>query len=461
MAKTRSLWSCVSCGHTQPKWSGQCSACQEWNTYTEELQIQSAPKRFDTLTSSPSRPLLLSEIEEIHYPRVSTLMEEFDRVLGGGLVAGSLILVGGDPGIGKSTLMLQVSHNLSKQGKTVLYVCGEESAEQTSLRARRLRLQSSSLFILSETLFSAIRSHIEKLKPDVLIIDSVQIVYKGELSSAPGTVSQVREIATECMHIAKGLNISTFLIGHVTKTGDLAGPKVLEHLVDTVLDFEGDRQHGYRMLRAVKNRFGPTDEIALFQMQAEGLTEVAHPSALFLEERKKEITGSVIIPTVEGSRPLLIEVQALVASSAFSTCTRRSTGIDSNRLALLLAVLEKRMGYPLHHCDVFVSVAGGFKISEPAADLGVLLAVASSFCNWPIDPDMVVLGEVGLGGEVRSVPRVEGRLKEALHMGFTKCVLPKRTQESLEHTDFKKSLSLRGVDKVEEAIDACIGASPP
>ncbi|MBS0650036.1 MAG: DNA repair protein RadA, partial [Verrucomicrobia bacterium] len=364
-------------------------------------------------------------------------------------------LIGGDPGIGKSTLMMQLAQKLAEQDLTVLYVCGEESVEQTSLRANRLNVNSDRLYLLSDTLFSNVKMHVEQLKPDVLIVDSIQILYKSELPSSPGSVSQVRELATEFMHLAKGLGIATFLIGHVTKSGEIAGPRVLEHLVDTVLDFEGDRQHGYRLLRSVKNRFGPTDDIALFQMVSTGLAEVSNPSVLFLEERMKEVAGSVIIPTIEGTRALLIEVQALVAASAFSTSSRKSTGLDQNRLSLLLAVLEKRMGYQLHHCDVFVSVAGGLKIVEPAIDLGLLMAIASSFCNKPIDSETVVIGEVGLGGEVRSVPRIENRIREAIHMGFSRCILPQRNLKAIG-TELTKKISLIGVEMVEEAIHELI-----
>lgn len=382
-------------------------------------------------------------------------MKEFDRLLGGGIVSGSLTLIGGDPGIGKSTLLLQISHSLAKQGLNVLYVCGEESVEQTVLRAQRLGIKSDKLYLLNETLFSAIKMHVEQLKPDILIVDSIQILYKSEIPSAPGSVSQVRELATEFMHLSKGMGISTFLIGHVTKSGEIAGPRVLEHIVDTVLDFEGDRHHGYRILRAVKNRFGPTDDIALFQMDTRGLSEVENPSVVFLQERIKENAGSVIIPTIEGSRAFLVEVQALVAPSAFATSSRKSTGIDANRLALLLAVLEKKVGYQLHHCDVFVSVAGGLKILEPAVDLGIALAILSSFGNKAIDSETVIFGEVGLGGEVRSVPKVESRIKEALHMGFTRCLLPKKNLAGLPK-ELSQKIELYGVERIEEAIDGLI-----
>lgn len=455
MAKPKVLWSCTECGHRQAKWTGSCSLCQKWNTFTEEIEIEEKGKRFESIKKESAKPVRVKEIAPNEFMRVSTKMPEFDRLLGGGIVSGSLTLIGGDPGIGKSTLMLQLAQALAEQGKTILYVCGEESVEQTSLRAGRLGVSHDKLYLLSDTLFANVKAQIDHLKPEAIIVDSIQILYKSELPSAPGSVSQVRELATEFMHIAKGMGISTFLIGHVTKSGEIAGPRVLEHIVDTVLDFEGDRQHGYRLLRSVKNRFGPTDDIALFQMGAQGLSEVSNPSIIFLEERMKEVAGSVIIPTVEGSRALLIEVQALVAASAFSTSTRKSTGLDSNRMALLLAVLEKKMGYQLHNCDVFVSVAGGLKISEPAVDLGVLMAIGSSFCNRPINPETVVLGEVGLGGEVRGVPRIENRIREAIHMGFRRCVCPKRNLKGIS-PDLAQKISLIGVESVEEAINVLL-----
>lgn len=451
MAKQKVLWCCSECGHKQAKWTGNCTVCQKWNSFEQEIEIDDKGKRFESLKTETAQPVRVKEIKSNEFRRISTKMPEFDRLLGGGIVSGSLTLIGGDPGIGKSTLMLQLAQNLAEQGLTILYVCGEESVEQTSLRASRLGVADDRLYLLSDTLFSNIKAQIDRLKPDAMIIDSIQILYKSELPSAPGSVSQVRELATEFMHLAKGMGIATFLIGHVTKSGEIAGPRVLEHIVDTVLDFEGDRQHGYRLLRSVKNRFGPTEDIALFQMGSQGLSEVSNPSIIFLEERLKESPGSVIIPTIEGTRALLIEVQALVAASAFSTSTRKSTGLDSNRLALLLAVLEKKMGYQLHHCDVFVSVAGGLKISEPAIDLGILMAIGSSFCNRPIDAETVVLGEVGLGGEVRGVPRIENRIREAIHMGFRRCLLPKRNLKGLA-PDLAKKISLIGVEVVEEAI---------
>jgi DNA repair protein RadA/Sms len=427
--------------------------CQKWNTFVEEVEFQE--KRFESKVLEPARPMRVGEVSIGEIPRVMTKIREFDRLMGGGIVPGSLSLIGGDPGIGKSTLMLQVAQALASQGLVVLYICGEESVEQTSLRAKRLNIVSENLLLFSETNFSHIKVQVDRLKPDILIVDSIQILYKSELPSAPGSVSQVRELATEFMHLSKGMGISTFLIGHVTKSGEIAGPRVLEHIVDTVLDFEGDRQHGYRILRAVKNRFGPTDDIALFQMGADGLKEVENPSEAFLEERMKETPGSVIIPTIEGTRAILIEVQALAAASAFPNSTRRSTGLDQNRLSLLLAVLEKRMGYALHHTDVYVAVAGGMKVVEPAIDLGILLAIASSFCNKAIDPDTVILGEVGLGGEVRSVPRIESRIKEAATMGFKTCILPKRNMKGISNA-YSQKIELCGIEFVEEAIHALI-----
>ena len=448
--KTKTSWVCTECGSKQPKWSGSCFACKQWDTLQEMAQIEEKKSRFDAKLNLNSKPIALNQVFSKDYSRFTTGFQEVDRLLGSGVVVGSLTLVGGDPGIGKSTLMLQLTSHFAKLGKKILYVCGEESIHQTHLRAKRLNIDSSTIYLLNETVFSQIQLYIEEIKPDVLIIDSIQIVYKNEIPSIPGSVTQIKEIAMECMHIAKGQGITTFVIGHVTKSGELAGPRVLEHIVDTVLEFEGDRQHGYRMLRSIKNRFGPTDEVALFQMSQEGLKEVTQPSEMFLEERVKGASGSVIVPTIEGSRAILIEVQALVAQSAFSTSTRRSTGVDQNRLALLLAVLEKKMGYHFHSLDVFVSIAGGLKIQEPAIDLPVLCAIASSFSNQSLDPMTLVVGEVGLAGEVRSVPRIESRIKEAVNMGFKRCVLPLKNLKGLNilHPD----LQMIGVESVEEAM---------
>ncbi|HAZ15754.1 MAG: DNA repair protein RadA [Chlamydiae bacterium GWC2_50_10] len=454
MGKVKSVWSCKECGGRQVKWSGSCPVCKEWNTLEQEADLSHSTARFEAARVG-AQPLRMCEIEKSDRGRLKTGLVEMDRLLGGGIVKGSLILLGGDPGVGKSTLMLQLSQSLAQQGLTVLYVCGEESVEQTSLRAERLGIESDRLYLFSETQYSHIKLQVDRLKPDILVIDSIQIVYKSEIPSAPGSVTQVREMAAEFMHLSKGSGISTFLIGHVTKSGEIAGPRVLEHIVDTVLDFEGDRQVGYRILRAVKNRFGPTDDIVLFQMHEGGLREISNPSVIFLEERSQEASGSVILPTLEGSRSLLVEVQALVAPTAFATSSRRSAGIDPNRLALMLAVLEKRVGYQLHRFDVFVSVAGGLKIVEPASDLAVILAISSSFTNVPIDANTIVLGEVGLGGEVRGIQRLESRLKEAIHLGFKSCILPNRSLKNLS-LDIQDKMAFMGVDFVEEALDASV-----
>jgi len=453
--KQKSVWYCSDCGHKQLKWTGQCPQCANWNTLAEEIEMTGVKPRFESTPKEVNKPLRLKEISSKETPRIATGIKEYDRLIGGGQVPGSYTLVGGDPGIGKSTLMLQIAHAFAMQGRIVLYVCGEESVEQTSMRAKRLNIDSDNLLLLSETNFALIKAQVDHINPDVLIVDSIQIVYKSEITSAPGSVSQVRETASEFMHIAKGRGITTFIIGHVTKSGEIAGPRLLEHLVDTVLYFEGDKQQNYRMIRVVKNRFGPTDEIAVFQMQTKGLVEVPNPSHVFLQERRKELAGSVIVPTIEGTRPILIETQALVTETFFSTPSRRCAGLDQNRLALLLAVLEKRMGYQLHKCDVFVSIAGGMRISEPGVDLGILLAVASSMRNVMIDPETTVVGEVGLGGEIRSVMRAESRLKEAIHMGFTRCIIPKHNLKGIPE-EISRKIRIVGVDLVEEAVDCLI-----
>ncbi|QVL57457.1 MAG: DNA repair protein RadA [Simkaniaceae bacterium] len=451
MVKQKTVWVCNECGNKQFKWTGSCNICKSWNTLAEELEAPKKEGRFESKPPRSVKPVLIEDVDTANFKRIQTGYRELDRLMGGGIVEGSLNLLGGEPGIGKSTMLLQLSKCFADQGLTVLYVCGEESAEQTSLRAKRLGIKSDKIYLYSETLFSQIRAQIDQIHPDVLIVDSVQIVYKGELPSAPGSVTQVREIAMECMHLSKGNGITTFMIGHVTKSGDIAGPRVLEHIVDSVLEFEGDRQHGYRLMRSVKNRFGPTDDVALFQMNETGLSEILNPSLTFLEERMTGSPGSVIIPTIEGTRALLIEVQALVAPSSFASPSRRSTGLDPKRLSLLLAVLEKRMGYQLHALDVFVSIAGGMKITEPAIDLGTIIAIASCYCNKPIPSDTVVMGEVGLGGEVRSIPRIESRIKEAINLGFKRIILSSKNLKGL-NKKLTEKITLQGVSHVEEAI---------
>jgi DNA repair protein RadA/Sms len=454
MAKQKKVWNCQECGHQSSKWIGQCPSCKEWNTFVEETIIPPSSRNL-MMQIEPSKPVPLVNVEIEKYPRLQTNIGEFDRLIGGGIVPGSLILVGGDPGIGKSTLMLQVSDQLAQQDCDVLYVCAEESTTQTSLRAKRLNIKSKNIMLYNENNFSLIQQEIENLKPQIIVADSIQILYNPQIPSAPGSVTQVRETATEFMHIAKRNNIAIFLIGHVTKTGEIAGPRVLEHIVDTVLYFEGDKHLNYRILRAVKNRFGPTDEIAVFQMQLEGLKEIKNPSQIFLEERRQATTGSIITSTMEGSRPLLIELQALVTETAFSNPSRRCTGIDQNRLALLLAVMEKRLRYQLYRNDVFASVAGGIKILEPSTDLALLIAIASSFSNHVVDSSTIVMGEVGLGGEVRAVTHLESRIKEAINLGFEKAIIPKRNEAALSKKT-KKTLSITGVENVEQAIEFLI-----
>ncbi len=449
--KVKSAWFCSECGHQQGRWSGQCPSCEAWNTLNEESLVPAGGSRFEARPLEPSKPVQLKEIAQLVTPRRTTGMGELDRMMGGGVVVGSLTLVGGEPGIGKSTLLLQLTQAFASSGLKVLYVSAEESVQQMGERAGRLGVDSDNLYLLNETHFSMIQKQIEALQPDVVIVDSIQMIYKGEVASAPGSVSQVRESAMEFMHLAKGRGISIFLVGHVTKSGELAGPRVLEHLVDTVLYFEGDKQHHLRMMRGVKNRFGPTDEVAVFQMGNRGLEQVENPSELFIEERRSELAGSVIVPTLEGSRPILVEIQALVTQTAYSTPSRKSIGLDQNRLALLLAVLEKRLGYRLQGCDVFVSAAGGIRVSEPSTDLGILLAVASSRIGTSIPSDTLVVGEVGLGGEVRTVRRVESRIKEGKRMGFRRFLLPRRSLKGIDK-EVREGISLEGIDLVEEAI---------
>lgn len=451
MNKLKTVWVCNECGNKQLKWSGSCDACKTWNTLSEKAESLERKKRFAAQSLRSAQPVLIQDVNVESFKRHQTGSQELDRLTGGGVVQGSLNLIGGEPGIGKSTLLLQIAKNFALQGLLVLYVCGEESSEQTSLRARRLGIKSDRLYLLSETAFSSICSQVEILNPDILIVDSIQIVYKEELTSPPGSVTQVHAVSMECMHLSKGLGITTLLVGHVTKSGELAGPRVLEHIVDTVFEFEGDRQHGYRLVRAIKNRFGPTESVAIFQMSEVGLKEVLNPSLTFMQERVKDAPGSVMIPTLEGTRAVLVEVQALVAPSSFASPSRRSTGLDPKRLSLLLAVLEKRMAYRLHTLDVFVSIAGGMRIVEPAVDLGIILAIASSYCNHAIPSDTVVVGEVGLAGEIRSSPRIETRIKEATCMGFSRFFLSKGNLRNV-HKNLSEKIELRGISRVEEAI---------
>ena len=431
MAKTKTQYICQECGSIQPKWMGRCPDCGEWDTLVETLvNVKKAGAGGAAARSTISRratPQPLNQISADHYHRTLLPLAEINRVLGGGLVPGSLVLIGGDPGIGKSTLLLQMSAALAAEGQ-VLYISGEESAQQIKLRATRLGIASEQLFVLAETNMTAILEQVRQMSPRFLVVDSIQTMYLEEMQSAPGSVSQVRECAAQFQEIAKGQNIPVFLIGHVTKTGVIAGPRVLEHIVDTVLYLEGERYHTYRMLRSVKNRFGATNEVGIFEMSDEGLSEVLNPSEIFLAERLPNASGSAIAVTVEGTRPLLVEVQALASTTSFGNPRRTANGVDMNRLLLIVAVLTKRVGIRMADQDVFVNVIGGLQINEPASDLAVAVAIASSFRNRPVAADIAIVGEVGLSGELRAVGHLETRLKEAAKLGFKRCLLPAGNQ---------------------------------
>ena len=440
----KSIFVCQHCGHQALKWLGRCPDCGQWNSLVEE--IQDAPKR-SKRPPGRSRPLPVSDITLAPDMRWETDIVEFDRTLGGGVVPGSLVLIGGDPGIGKSTLILQVLDRLAIKGLKALYLSGEESPQQIKLRADRLSTLSDRLYVVAETCIENLLDGVSSLKPDVLAVDSIQTVYTDAAVSAPGSVGQVRESANRLMSFAKRSGVPVFLIGHVTKDGAIAGPKVLEHLVDTVLYFEGDGGHLYRVLRAVKNRYGPTNEIGVFEMKDAGLAEVGNPSRLFLEERPREVSGSVVIPCMEGTRPLLVEIQALVGPSPLGTPRRTAIGVDHHRISLLVAVLGKRVGMVLGDQDIFVNVAGGLKIDEPAADLAIVSAMMSSYLDRPVDRRLVLFGEVGLAGEVRGVSQAELRMREAEKLGFTRCIL---SRTNLEGLNVPRGMSVTGVGSVQE-----------
>lgn len=447
MAKAKAAgFFCKECGYESVKWLGQCPGCKEWNTLVEELPMGSPHGNKKLLKSVEAFTLSSIKIEE--NDRISTDIQELDRVLGGGIIAGSLILVGGDPGIGKSTLLLQVCRNLAKEHK-VLYISGEESLKQIKLRAERIGEFSDNLFLLCETNLTYIEEGIQKLKPDVVIIDSIQTVFKEEVSAAPGSVSQVRESTSALMQIAKGMAVSIFIVGHVTKEGVVAGPRMLEHMVDTVLYFEGDRHAAYRILRSVKNRFGSTNEIGVFEMHQNGLQEVKNPSEFMLNGRPGSASGSVVACSIEGTRPILVEIQALVSRSNFGMPRRTAAGTDYNRVNLLMAVLEKRLGLHLNECDAYVNIAGGIRINEPALDLGIVMALVSSYKETAIDNETIVFGEIGLSGEIRAVSMAQNRVNEAIKLGFKTCILPKG---SLKGIKASHQIQLIGVSTVKEAI---------
>lgn len=453
MSKAKTIFFCQNCGFESSKWMGQCPACKEWNSFAEEPQTSTKKTAAGNVRKDTPQPKTLSEIEMNQAARMSTGMGELDRVLGGGIVQGSLVLVGGDPGIGKSTLLLQVFRNLSDAGKKVLYISGEESLQQIRLRAERMGSFTEHLLILCETDLQAIRETITRLQPQVVVIDSIQTMYNESVSSAPGSVSQVRESTGVLMQIAKTQNITIFIVGHVTKEGVVAGPRVLEHMVDTVLYFEGDRYASYRVLRGVKNRFGSTNEIGVFEMRTSGLAEVANPSEYMLDGKPENASGSIVACTMEGTRPVLLEVQALVCQSSLAFPRRTADGTDLNRVNLLMAVLEKRAGLRVSSCDAYINIAGGIRMNEPALDLGIVLAVASSMKDTPIDEKTIAFGEVGLSGEVRSVTMPEQRVREAKKLGFDTVILPMSCMKQAARVD---GIHLTGVRNVREAIQAIL-----
>lgn len=459
MAKSRTTaFFCKECGYESAKWSGQCPSCKAWNTFVEEPVVKEKnvkgivninAKYHETAGVKKAAPVRLSSVTAADTDRIKTDICELDRVLGGGIVEGSLVLVGGDPGIGKSTLLLQMCYNLAKNGNSVLYISGEESLGQIKLRAQRVGEASDNLMVLCETSLDTIENVLENVKPQIVVIDSIQTMYREEVGAAPGSVSQVRETTAVLMQLAKGLNISIFIVGHVTKEGVVAGPRMLEHMVDTVLYFEGDKNAAYRILRSVKNRFGSTNEIGVFEMRQEGLAEVANPSEYMLTGRPEEASGSVVVCLLEGTRPILVEIQALVCDSNFGMPRRTAAGADYNRVNLLMAVLEKRAGIHLSGSDAYVNIAGGMRVNEPAMDLGIVMALVSSFRNRPMMENTIVFGEVGLAGEVRAVSQPQIRINEAVKLGFGNCILPQVCLKSIKKTD---KINLIGISSVKDAV---------
>lgn len=447
---SRGIFVCQVCGYQNPKWLGKCPGCGEWQTMVEDIPVDKRTyKFFSPEEETNQRPQAIDKIDIAHEQRLSTHIQELDRVLGGGIVPGSIILVGGDPGIGKSTLILQALSKLSVDGPKVLYISGEESAKQIKMRGERIKIHSKNLYVVTETSLEKIFQIVKELKPIILAVDSIQTIYTADLGSAPGSIGQVRETAGRLITLSKKTGISTFLIGHVTKEGAIAGPRILEHMVDTVLYFEGNRSHPFRILRAVKNRFGSTNEIGVFEMGSYGLRQVLNPSELFLSERPLDVPGSVVVASIEGSRPILVELQALVTSSSLGVPRRTVIGIDYNRVSLLIAILEKKAGFNLMGHDIFVNVAGGVKVDEPAVDLGTVAVITSSFKEKPIPSKTMVMGEVGLAGEIRAINQIEIRVAEAEKLGFTRCILPKN---NLDRLGKKASMELVGVASIGEAL---------
>ena len=449
MAREKRKFVCQECGYTTPKSLGRCPNCKSWQSFAEEVETPITSSRHRGIGQTSREPEPISDITASEVERHLTGMSEFDRVLGGGIVPGSVILIGGDPGIGKSTLLLQASDALSRKYGDVLYVSGEESVSQTKLRATRLGVASDTLYVLCENNLEEIEKHIEKQKPKIVIIDSIQSVYLSSIQSAPGSVTQIRECAGHLLICAKNRNIPVFLVGHVTKEGMIAGPRVLEHMVDTVLYFEGERHHIYRILRAIKNRFGSTNEIGIFEMRSTGLIDVMNPSEIFLNNREEQVSGSVVVSSMEGTRPLLMEVQALVVPTNYGNPRNTTAGVDRQRIALLIAVLNKRVGINVGDSDVFVNVTGGLRVDEPGIDLGVLMAICSSHRDMPIDRNTVMVGEVGLGGEIRPVTQVDRRIREAAKLGFTRVMFPEYNRKGL---DIDEDIELVGVNDVYDSL---------
>ena len=455
MAKIKTSYICSECGFESPKWYGKCPSCGEWNTLNEELNSQQTKNSFSNSFSTVNQVLALDDICGENDERIPTKIEEFDRVLGGGIVKGSLVLLSGDPGIGKSTILLQICQNLGSKGQKILYVSGEESANQIKLRAVRIGVTTKNLFILSQTDLATIVECIKAEKPDIVIIDSIQTMVYEQVNSSAGSITQVRECTNVFMHTAKGLGIPIFIVGHVNKDGAIAGPKVLEHIVDTVLYFEGERNYSYRILRGVKNRFGSTNEIGVFEMTADGLKEVLNPSLMMISGRPKNTSGSCVACVMEGTRPILAEVQGLVCATGFGTPRRMSTGFDYNRMSMLLAVLEKRAGYFFNNMDAYVNVVGGLKLDEPAADLTVALALVSSLKDKAVDDKTIAFGEVGLAGEIRAVNNCEQRIAEAKRLGFERCIIPFHNYKSITNS-LKSTFDIIPVRNIREAFSALV-----
>lgn len=454
MSKVKTKYVCQNCGYSTLRWSGKCPDCDTWSSLVEEI-VTNDKKRASgsgSLKVNEGSYKLISEISSVNESRTQTHISELDRVLGGGIVGGSVILIGGDPGIGKSTLMLQLAEQI--KDKKILYVSGEESASQIKLRADRLNYHLGNFYILSETNMEIIEAVIEKESPDIVVVDSIQTVYRPEIESAPGTVSQLRESSALLMHIAKKNNVAVFIVGHITKDGMIAGPKVLEHMVDVVLQFEGERTHSYRILRGIKNRFGSTNEIGIFEMTDMGLKEVLNPSEVFLSQRNYGASGCVISASIEGTRPILIEVQALVTSSNFGIPQRTSMGFDYKKLSIIIAVIEKKLGVVLSKSDIFINIAGGIKIDEPAIDLAVAMSIYSSFRDIPVDSETVVLGEIGLSGEIRTISYIDRRITEAAKLGFKRIIIPKGNMKNLNTKKYKAEVT--GVEKIREAIEKLV-----